>query len=131
MEGTLAGLFTDVNWLAVIVGAVVAYALGAVWYSQKMFGAIWMKGIGHAGDNKGTPMLPMIAQAGATFLFALVIGITETTDALLFAILITLTIAAFIKASGLFAGKSHAAIGVESGYVIAMGVILLFTHVVL
>lgn len=121
-----------VNWLAVVVGAIVAYALGALWYSQRMFGKAWMKGNRLSVESASTgPMwLPMLAQGVATFLFALVIGITETTNALLFAILIILMAAALIKANGLFAGKSHAAIAIESGYVLAMGVIFILTHVI-
>jgi hypothetical protein len=32
-----------VNYLAVIVAAVVAYGLGALWYSPLLFGKLWMK----------------------------------------------------------------------------------------
>ena len=92
MEGTFVELFIGVNWLAVIVGAIVAYALGALWYSQKFFGAAWMRGSGAPGVHKHPMALAMLAQAGATFLFALIIGITETTNNILFSILIILTV---------------------------------------
>lgn len=36
----------DLNWLAVIVAAFVWFALGAVWYLPKTFGAAWMRSIG-------------------------------------------------------------------------------------
>lgn len=38
--------FSDLNWLAVIVAAASAFAIGAVWYSPKMFAASWMKDVG-------------------------------------------------------------------------------------
>jgi len=38
--------FDDLNWLAVVVAAVVWFALGAVWYTPKVFGAAWMRSIG-------------------------------------------------------------------------------------
>ena len=124
-------LTVNVNWLAVIVGAVVAYALGALWYSQAMFGTVWMKGAGLSEkDAKGSMAMPMIAQAVGTFGLAWVIGITETTNALGLAILIALTIAVLIKANGLFAHKSRATIAVESGFVIAMAVVMILAQAI-
>ena len=38
--------FDDLNWLAVIVAALVWFALGAVWYMPKTFGSAWMRSIG-------------------------------------------------------------------------------------
>ena len=125
-------LIVNVNWLAVIVGAVVAYALGALWYSPAMFGTVWMKGVGLSGkDAKGNMTLPMVAQAFGTFGLAWIIGITETTDALGLAILIALTIAVLIKANGLFGKKSRVAIMVESGFVIAMVVVMILAQAIL
>lgn len=124
-------LFMNVNWVAVIVGAVLAYALGWLWYSPKLFGKKWMEGIGITPDHN-EPMMPaMIAQAVGTFLLAWVIGLTETTDSILTAALIALTIAVLIKANGLFTTKSKYAIMVESGYAIAMVVVMILTHAVL
>ena len=40
------GLLGDVNWLAVVVGAVVYFALGAAWYSQALFGKAWQASVG-------------------------------------------------------------------------------------
>ena len=36
----------DVNWLAVIVGTLVYFALGGFWYSPAGFGKTWMRSIG-------------------------------------------------------------------------------------
>lgn len=35
-------LFTDVNWLAVIVAALAYFALGALWYSKALFANRWL-----------------------------------------------------------------------------------------
>ena len=123
-------LFIDVNWIAVIVGAIVAYGLGALWYSPKMFGTKWMQGVGIPPDSKETMMSGMIAQAVGTFFLAWVIGITETTDSILTAILIAITIAVLIKANGLFVKKSNYAIAVESGYVLVMVIIMIAAHAI-
>ncbi|HYM52091.1 MAG TPA: DUF1761 domain-containing protein [Candidatus Dormibacteraeota bacterium] len=39
-------LLGQLNWLAVIVGAVIYFALGALWYSNVLFAKPWQKSIG-------------------------------------------------------------------------------------
>ncbi len=127
----MEALITGVNWLAVIVGAVAAYALGAVWYGDMLFGKKWKAGIG-ASAVANMPMMPgMLAQAFGTFFLAWVIGVTETTNSIGLAILIGITIAALIKASGFFAGKTKYAIFVESSFVIAMVAVMILAQAVL
>ncbi len=36
----------DLNWLAVLVAAVAYFALGGVWYAERVFGGAYMRGIG-------------------------------------------------------------------------------------
>lgn len=40
-----AEILTGINYLAVIVSALIAMALGAFWYSPVLFGKAWMAGI--------------------------------------------------------------------------------------
>lgn len=127
----MESLITDVNWVAVIVGAVAAFSLGMLWYSDKMFAEKWREGKGIPAVPD-MPMMPgMLSQAVGTFLLAWVIGVTETTNSLALAILIAVTIAVIIKANGFFGGKSKYAIFVESGYIIAMVVIMILAHAIL
>ena len=44
-------MFEDVNVLAVAVGAVLAFALGALWYSPVLFAKPWMAGHGYTADK--------------------------------------------------------------------------------
>ena len=114
-----------VNWLAVIVGAVVAYGLGWLWYSPVLFGTKWMEGTGvkmEAGSP--LPMGAMIVQAIGTFLLAWVVGVTAVGSELMTFILITLTIVFLIAGNGMYAQKSTYAINTECGYIIAMAVIM-------
>ncbi len=123
----------NVNWLAVIVGAVLAYGLGALWYSPMMFVKKWAEGCRiDMTANTGGSMLPaMLTQAVGTFMLAWVIGITATTDSLMLAILIASTTSVLIITNGLFAQKSTYAVMVEAGYVVAMVVIMILVHAVL
>ena len=123
-------LMMNVNWTAVVVGFVAAFGLGWLWYSDMMFGQKWRDGIGIAIDDN-SPMAPaMISQAVGTFLLAWVIGITATTDSLMLAILIALTISVLVKANGFFAQKSRYAIAVESSYILAMVVVMIIAHAI-
>lgn len=124
-------LLTGVNWTAVITGAVAAFVVGWVWYSPYMFSKKWAAGIGIDINNGGGSMgLALFAQAVGTFLLAWVIGITQTTDSTAIAILIALTIAAIVKANGLFSQKSHYAIGVEAVYILVMVAVMLLAHAI-
>ena len=128
-------LTMSVNWIAVIVSAVIAFLLGWIWYSPKVFGAKWAKGVGISLDDASCSVAdqipPMITQAIGTFLLAWVVGITAFHNALHTLILITLTIVALVVAGGLFAKKSANAITVEATYIIAMVIIMVITHAIL
>ena len=123
-------LITNVNWMAVVIGAIAAYALGALWYSQKVFGKKWMQG-SHIPESAQKNMMPaMFAQGVATFLLAWVIGITAVHDMLMLAALIAVTIAAIVKAGGLFTGRSNYAIVVDSSFIVVMVVVMILAHAI-
>lgn len=127
----MESLFVDVNWVAVTVGAIAAFVLGWLWYSPMLFAKKWAEGIGVDITDKSGPMMSaMVAQAVATFLLAWVVGITERTNDLAFAVLIAFTIAVIVKANGFFSQKSKYAIMVESGYILAMVVVMILAHVI-
>ena len=115
----------NVNWLAVIVGAIVAFLLSLIWYSPKLFGTRWAEGVGINLDDSGPSALAMVIQFVATFLLAWIIGVTAVANALLSAILIVLTIVCLMVASGLFSQKSRYAITTEAGFVVVMAVIMI------
>jgi hypothetical protein len=125
----MEALTADVNWVAVIVGTLVSFALGWLWYSKTLFATKWAAGVGvNIEDGSGPMLKPMIAQLVSTFLLAWVIGVTAATDSLYLAVLIALTIAGIVKANGLFTQKSTYAIVVEAGYIFAMVAVMIATH---
>ena len=121
----------DVNWLAVGVGAVAAFLVGWVWYSDALFGKKWRDGIGIAPDDTTSMMPAMVSQIVGTALLAWVVGVTETTESIGLAILIAVTIAVLIKANGFFSQKSKYAITVESVYALVMVAVMIAAHAVL
>ena len=40
------GVLGDLNWLVVVVGAVVYFGIGGLWYSPVAFGKQWQEAIG-------------------------------------------------------------------------------------
>lgn len=128
----MAEITTNVNWLAVGVGGVVAFLLGWLWYSPKLFGTKWAEGVGVSiEDGSGPPAAAMIMQVVGTFLLAWVVGVTAASDALLTIILILATIVALMVAGGLFSQKSSYAIATEAGFVVAMVVVMIIVHAIL
>ncbi|OUS07203.1 hypothetical protein A9Q96_07835 [Rhodobacterales bacterium 52_120_T64] len=120
---------TDINWLATIVGFVLAFGLGMIWFSPKMFGTKWAEGVGLDPEGpKKPPAAAMTAQTVGTFLLAWTVGVTAANDALLTIILFTLTMVVLAGASGFFTGKSAYARHTEGGYMLAMVVIMIISH---
>ena len=112
-------MLTNVNWLAVIAGAVAAFALGAAWFGP-IFGKTWRTEVPAA-----MPTRAMVVQAVGTFLMAWVIGATETQQAIITAIVVILTIAALKLSGAMFAGRSNTVALIDAGFVVAMGVVMI------
>lgn len=120
-----------VNWLAVIAGTVVAYGLGMLWFSPRMFGTGWAAGNRDLQVPSSPPMSAAIVQLIGVFLLALVVGITATTDALITAILAILAAATLVAGLGLFAQKNGYAVKVESGYIVVAGILMITAQAIL
>jgi hypothetical protein len=122
----------NVNWLAVIVGAVLSFLLGWLWYSPMLFGTKWAEGVGvELGAASAMPVGAMVSQAVAILLLAWLFGVTAGNDALLTIILVVLAIAAFIFSGGMFTNKSMYAVYTETGYIIAIAVVMFVVQAVL
>jgi hypothetical protein len=57
----------SLNWLAVIVGAVVYFAIGAVWFTPQLFGKPWMAAIGWDESRPRPEMNPISYVGPAVF----------------------------------------------------------------
>lgn len=123
--------FAAMNWGAVALGTVLAYALGMLWFSPRMFGRAWSAGSHNITPPASVPVAAMGAQLVATLLLALAIGLTETAEDLVAALLIILTGAMLQLAGGLFSQKSLAAALIDGAYVIAMGALMIVAQAIL
>ena len=115
-----------INWTAVIVGWIAAFVVGFLIYAPFSFCPKWAAGPHLSGKTSDKmPMGAMVSQAVATFLLALIVGLTETAQALDAAILAILTVAAFAFALASFGLKSMYARLVDGGAIIAFGVVMI------
>jgi len=122
-------LMANVNWLAVVVGAVVAYLLGWLWFSPKLFGKKWALGVGLSPEGPDKmPMAAMTLQAVGTFLLAWVVGVTAAMNSLATIFLIVITFAVLQMAGGHFSQKSSYAIAAEAGFMVAMVIVMIIVQ---
>lgn len=63
-----------INYLAVVVAAIAAYAVGAIWYSPVGFGKQWMKMMGFSKDDMRKMPLTATQAYILGFLFTLLIS---------------------------------------------------------
>jgi len=116
----------DVNWLAVVVGVIAAFALGFLVYGPLGFQKRWAEGTRISPEPPAKmPMGSMGVQIVALALLASVVGITATTDSLGLAILAILAVAAQSASVGAWAQKSGFAITVDTGYAIGCGALMI------
>ena len=50
----VTGIVSNISWAADIAGMITSVVLGLLWYSQMVFGKIWMKQNGLNKKNPGT-----------------------------------------------------------------------------
>ena len=62
----------EVNYLAIIISALVPKVMGLIWYNPRLFGTAWMKASGMTQKKLETSNLPVIM--GVSFLFALLLS---------------------------------------------------------
>jgi hypothetical protein len=118
-------LLTGVNWPAVLLGTALAFGLGMIWFSPRMFGKIWSAGSHNIQAPARPPVGAMGIQLLGTFLMSWLVGLTAVNDLLLTALLVILTIGLLQVGAGLFAQKSRAAALIDGGYVVMMGALMI------
>ena len=125
----MSELTTGVSWLAVIIGALVSFLAGWLWYSPMLFGPKWAKGVGvEMGTASEMPFAAMAAQFIGLLLMSWFVGVTAATNALSTVILATLAFTVLTYSGGLFTRKSAYARNVDAGYWIIALVIMIVSQ---
>jgi len=63
------------NWLAVLVAGIAAWALGALWYSPVLFGKAWQKESGLTEENLKNANMPLIFGTSAVMMIIMSAGL--------------------------------------------------------
>lgn len=122
----MAELLVGVSWLGVVAGAVISFLLGWLWYSPKLFGVGWAKGVGvELGSASDMPVGAMVSQIIGLLLMSWFVGVTAVSNALLTVILATVAFTVLAYSAGMFGKKSTYARNVEAGYWIASLVVMI------
>ena len=122
----MAELTTGVSWLAVVVGAVVSFLAGWLWYSPKLFGPKWAEGVGvQMGTASEMPVAAMVSQIVGLLLMSWFVGVTAASDALMTVILGTLAFVVLAYSGGLFRKNSTYARNTDAGYWVVSLVIMI------
>ncbi len=122
----MAELTTGVSWLAVIVGTIVSFLIGWLWYSPKLFGPKWADGVGvKMGSANEMPVGAMVSQIVGLFLMSWFVGVAAVSNALSTVILATLAFVVLAYSGGMFSRKSTYARNVDAGYWVVSLVIMI------
>lgn len=121
----MAEITMGVSWLAVIVGAVVSFLAGWLWYSPKLFGPKWAEGVGvEMGTANEMPVAAMASQMIGLLLMSWFVGVTAASDALLTVILGTIAFTVLAYSGGAFRKNSAYARNTDAGYWVVALVIM-------
>ena len=129
-----------VNWLAIIVAAIVKFAIGSVWYTA-LFGKRWreLQGVPEGASMNGLATA-MIVQIVGDLVMAYVLarfvghyGATSIFDGILIGFMAWLGFVATIMVGSIFYERKPAeAVAINAGYqlvgIVVMGVILALWH---
>ena len=71
----------EVNYLAVLVGGLAAWAVGSLWYSPVLFGKIWQKELGFTDEYIKQGNMPLIFGSSFLLMLIMVFGLVPMIDA--------------------------------------------------
>ena len=98
----MAEITANVSWLAVIVGAIVSFLVGWIWYGP-LFGKGWAEGVGvELGNAQDMPMGAMVMQAVGLLLMSWFVAVTAASNLLLTVILATVAFTAMGMSGAMF-----------------------------
>ena len=124
--------FSNISWMAVLVGAVLSFLAGWLWFSPALFGKKWAEGSRvELGSADEMPIFAMIAQFIALLLISTMVGLAIASGETIIAIIAILGIAVFSMSNGAFVKKTNYAIMVDGSYAVVAGLIMIIVQSIL
>lgn len=122
---------TGIAWWGVIVGAVVAFVVGWLWYSPMLFGKQWAAGNNvELGSAANMPMAAMALQAVGLLLVSWFVGVTAVDSHLWTFILAVVAFGVLQASGGLFAKKPQAVVLIDFGYLVAAAIVMFIAQMI-
>ena len=119
-------LTSGVNFIAVIVGAVVAFLAGWLWYSPLLFGKRWAEGVGvEMGTAQTMPVGAMVSQMIGLLLLSWLVGVTAASGALATILLAVVAFCVLGYSGGMFRKNSAYARVTDLGYWVVSVVLMI------
>jgi hypothetical protein len=122
----------DINWLAVLVAAVVTFVLGGLWYGP-LFGKVWRLAEGQAEPQPGQQKHPALVY-GLSFVLMLIAAMAlavaigpdpDVTRSIGFGLVVGVGwVATSFGVNYLFAGRRLALLAVDAGYNVVLFVLM-------
>ena len=114
----------NVSWLGVVVGAVMAFLAGWLWYSPILFGKGWAKDLGlELGSASDMPVMAMVLQGLGRLLLSLVFD-RLAAQTLIFALAV-IAVIVFNFSNFMFSKRGITADLADSGYMAVVGLTIL------
>ena len=124
-------IITGVSWIGVVVGAVVAFLVGWLWYSPMLFGKQWAAGNNiEMGSASTMPMPAMITQAIGLLLISWFVGVTAVESKLWTFILAVIGFGVLQASGELFTKKPTSVMWIDFGYLIAAAVVMFIAQMI-
>jgi hypothetical protein len=126
----------DLNWVAIIVAAIIPMVLGALWYSPILFADPWMRAVGRTREELGDAslgyLLSAIAALVSAYALARIVKWAEVDDlwngALLGVFVWAGFVATVLAVTTFFAGRPRTLWLINAGYqlvaLVLMGALL-------
>jgi len=124
-------IVSGVSWIGVIVGAVVAFIAGWLWYSPMLFGKQWAQGNGvELGSASSMPATAMGMQALGLLLVSWFVGVTAVGSHLWTLILAVIGFGVLNLSGGLFAKKTNTVVLIDFGYLIVAAILMVIAQAI-
>lgn len=118
----------NLHWAAVAAGTLAAYGLSMIWFSPLMFGKPWATGSHNIMPPATAPIAAMITMLLGTFALAMIVGLTETTNDLITALVAILAVTLTVAGMDLFSQKTIKATLIDAGYILTSGVVMILAQ---
>ena len=124
-------LLDSINYLAILVAAIAAFAVGALWYGA-LFSSAWIKAVGKPREQLGQPAPAMIVSFVGYFLLAFMtavvqfwVGVVSPGQGIAVAIMLWLGFSITSFAPGImYTGASRKLLWIDGGHLLAAFIVV-------